>query len=390
MKRAVCLALTLSVLLSLSALPAWAAPDVSAHSAIVIDARDASVLYEKDADTPRPMASTTKVMTALLVLETCPMTDVVSVPRQAVGIEGSSAYLYEGEQMTVRDLVCALMLQSANDAAVALAIHASGTVSDFTEAMNARATALGLTATHFENPHGLPAEGHVSTARELALLFAAAMQNADFAAITATKSHKTRPIADAPSHYFRNHNRLLSSYKFCVGGKTGYTTAAGRCLVSAAEQNGARLICATLDAPSDWDDHVCLFEHGFSQYGTVTLPEAAVRSDVHVVGGVTARVSVASLDTLTLSVRADQTLTCALYLPHFAYAPVTGLDALSFDAPAPSGAMKAGDAVYFLGKTEVARIPLYYTQSVQAYVPPTLWERILGLFQWKKSESRNS
>ena len=265
MKRFFAFLLFCAVLLSLLPAMARTSPTVSAKHAVLYDAVCDDFLWEKDADTPVPMASTTKIATAIAVLEARALDDVVEVPTEAVGVEGTSAYLKAGELLTVRDLLHALLLASANDAAVALAVACDGSVAAFAERMNALAKSLSLKSTHFENPHGLPAEEHYTTARELALLAAYAMHNPDFKEIVGKKHYTCKTSEQV--RIFRNHNKLLSFSEDAVGIKTGFTKTSGRCLVGAAERKGAILISVTLSAPNDWNDHISLWNYGFSLLG---------------------------------------------------------------------------------------------------------------------------
>ena len=239
---------------------------LSAKHAALIDGDTCELLFEKDADTPVPMASTTKIMTAIAVIEAMDIEQAVTVPKEAVGVEGTSAYLKEGEILTVFDLLHALLLSSANDASVALALACDGSLTAFCDRMNRLATSIGLTRTHFANPHGLPDEGHYTTAKELALLSAYAMHNPLFASIVGKKSYHCR--SSLALRTFTNHNKLLSFSKDAVGIKTGFTKTSGRCLVGAAKKDGVLLISVTLNAPNDWRDHESLFRYGFSLYGT--------------------------------------------------------------------------------------------------------------------------
>ncbi len=238
---------------------------VSAKHAVLLDAVNGEVLWEKDADTRAPMASTTKIMTAIAVIEALSLDADVSVPKEAVGTEGTSAYFKEGERLTVGDLLHALLLASANDAAVTLAIACDGSADAFAARMNRLASELSLKDTHFANPHGLPADDHYTTARELALLSAYAMSNPTFREIVAKKSYTCH--TSLTTRTFQNHNKLLSFSKDAVGVKTGFTKKSGRCLVGAAEREGVRLISVTLSAPNDWNDHISLFHYGFSLFG---------------------------------------------------------------------------------------------------------------------------
>ena len=253
-------------ILAMLTLPAHAAVlSVSAKHAILLDGDTGDTLWEKDADTTAPMASTTKIMTALAVLSHMPLTESVSVPREAVGVEGTSAYLKEGELLTVSDLLHALLLGSANDAAVTLAIASDGSISAFAERMNRLAKEIGLESTHFANPHGLPAEEHYTTARDLALLSAYAMHVPSFRAIAEKRSYRFH--SSLSPRTVLNHNKLLHMSSDAIGVKTGFTKKSGRCLVGAAERDGTLLISVTLNAPNDWRDHLSLWDYGFSLLG---------------------------------------------------------------------------------------------------------------------------
>lgn len=250
---------------------------ISAKSAVLIDADSRKVLFRKNPDIPLGEASTTKIMTALVVSEHIDMDKKVSVHADAIGIEGSSVYLCEGEILTVRDLLYALLLESANDAAVALAIECSGSVEAFAEEMNNRANSLGLANTYFKNPHGLSDDGHYTTAYDLALISAAALERDELREIfSSTKATiPCKVSSDTPGgegvRYLHNHNKMLSLYKGAIGMKTGFTKATGRCLVSAAKRDDLTLIAVTLNAPSDWHDHTAMLDFGFSNYERVTL-----------------------------------------------------------------------------------------------------------------------
>ncbi len=252
-------------------------PALSAHSAVLLDAYEGRVLFEVNAHKKMGMASTTKIMTALLVAEELPLDRIITVPTEAVGVEGSSVYLCSGEQLTVRQLLYAMLLSSANDAATALAIAHSGSVESFAQRMNNRAAAMGLKSTSFENPHGLDGKNHYTTAYELALIAAEALKNEELATIFATK-RTTIPQGITPQapngegeRYLVNHNKLLWRYEGAIGVKTGFTRANGRCLVSAAERDGLRLVAVTLSDPDDWNDHTALLDMGFAQYCRVQL-----------------------------------------------------------------------------------------------------------------------
>lgn len=232
----------------------------SAQAALLLDATEGRILFSQNASARLPMASTTKIMTAIVAIENMPTDYVVTVAKEAVGIEGSSIYLYAGEQITCLDLLYGLMLESGNDAAAALAIAVGGTEERFIMLMNEKAKELGLKDTRFSNPHGLPAENHFTSAADLARLTDYALQNELFAEIVSTKKR----TACEGTRYYVNHNRLLFSYEGMIGVKTGYTQASGRCLVTAASRYGRTLICVTLNDYYCSADHVRMLDSGFS------------------------------------------------------------------------------------------------------------------------------
>lgn len=238
---------------------AGAAPAISAKRAVVLDAATGRVLFAQHAEERAGMASTTKIMTGLLVAETCELDAPVEIPPEAVGVEGSSLSLEAGEVLRVETLLYGLLLHSGNDAAAALAIYCDGSVEAFADRMNRRAWELGLWDTHFVNPHGLDAEGHYSTALDLARLAAAAMENEVFRQVVSTKTI----VLEGRS--FTNHNKLLWQYDGADGVKTGYTQATGRILVSSAVRDGGRLIAVTMDDGNDWADHAALLDYGFAR-----------------------------------------------------------------------------------------------------------------------------
>ena len=241
---------------------------LSAQSAILIEADSGRVLYEQNADEKRLIASTTKLMTALVALESGhDVQEVVTIEPEDTRTEGSSLYLKEGEQLTLETLLYGLLLHSGNDAALAIARYCRGSVEAFVEDMNEMTKQLHMTNSHFENPNGLNGETHYSTARDMAKLAQACLQQETLAEIVATRS------ISMEGRSFQNHNKLLWQYEGCIGMKTGYTELAGRTLVSAAQRDGMTLIAVTLNAPDDWNDHKTLFDYGFSNYRMEPLVE---------------------------------------------------------------------------------------------------------------------
>lgn len=228
-------------------------------------------LYEKNSRERLKMASTTKIMTALIAIESTPLDTLLTVPPEAAGTEGSSLYLSVGDTGTLRDFLYALMLASANDAAVTIATCLAGSVDAFAGIMNRRAKDMGLLDTHFENPHGLDAEEHYTTARDLAVLTAEAMNEPRFCELVSTEKKTIYLNGGETVRHLSNHNRLLRSMKEACGVKTGFTKASGRCLVSAAERDGVRVIAVTLDCPDDWREHTALLQGGLSSFEYTTL-----------------------------------------------------------------------------------------------------------------------
>ena len=229
--------------------------EVSATAAVLMDADMGQVLYEKNGDRQMLIASTTKIMTALVVLEHAAPDDVITVTPDHMA-EGSSMYLKAGETVRVEELLYGLLLCSGNDAALALTECAGG-LTPFVALMNEKAAALGMARTSFVNPNGLDADGHYSTARDMAVLAAAAMENPTFRRICSSRS------VTIGQRTMENHNRLLRQMEGCVGLKTGYTQAAGRTLVSCTEREGCRLVAVTLQDGNDWADHAALYDYGF-------------------------------------------------------------------------------------------------------------------------------
>jgi D-alanyl-D-alanine carboxypeptidase (penicillin-binding protein 5/6) len=254
-----------TIILVLMFLPqnAHAAP-VSAQSAVLIDADNRRVLFEKNSTSKMGMASTTKIMTAILAIEKCDVNEIAKVSYNASITEGSSMYLKSGEQVSVYELLCGLLLSSGNDAAVALAEHISGSCEEFALLMTERAKQLGAYMTSLENPSGLDGENHYTTAQDLAVITCHAMTLPLFAKLVSSASIKTERAA-----YF-NHNKLLSMYQGITGVKTGFTKACGRCLVSSVSRNGFNMIAVTLNAPDDWNDHMRMYDEAFSKYVQVT------------------------------------------------------------------------------------------------------------------------
>ena len=357
-----CMLRTAAALLAAVLLYPGNASAISAQKAILVDGQTGRVLYEKRADEKSLIASTTKIMTALLICENCNVLELVRIPREAVGIEGSSMYLQEGELLSVQELLYGLMLQSGNDAATALALYCGGSLEAFAELMNEKARELGLNSTHFANPHGLDAAEHFSTARDLAVLASYAMKNPLFAQTVSTKN------VTVGSRYLTNHNKLLWQVEGADGVKTGFTKAAGRILVSSAKRNGRRLVCVTIDDGNDWLDHKKLYEDGFSRYHTENIINCGQKlGTLQVFGGQEATVDVIAAEDFSFALANGETVETVLSNKGFVYAPaVAGAD--------------AGFAYICVDGKPVGKVKVVFDKTVEQKIPEkkSFWDRIFG------------
>ncbi len=335
---------------------------ISAQKAYVLDAVSGRVLLEKNADSRSLIASTTKIMTALIVCEKCNVLDRMRIPREAVGIEGSSMYLQEGEILTLQELLYGLMLRSGNDAAVALAIYCGGTVEGFAELMNDKARNLGLKNTHFVNPNGLDAPDHYSTARDLAVLAAYAMENPVF---YKTVSAKTVKIGDRS---LTNHNKLLWRVEGAAGVKTGYTRAAGRILVSSATRDGRRIIVSTIDDGDDWNDHAHLINESFGRYQMKQIVvQGELLGTLEVLGGENQKVQIRAAKDFFFPLAADEIPYTMIPGPGFVYAPVArGAD--------------AGEAHVLIEGKSLGKVPVVFGETIELEQAEkkSFWEKLLG------------
>ena len=308
-------------------------------------------------------------MTAIVAIENYPLEKEFTVSDKAVGVEGSSIYLKSGEKFTMKQLLYALLLQSANDAATAIAVILSGSVGAFAQRMNEKAMELGLSATHFTNPHGLDDEMHYTSASDLARLTVVALENPTFARIVSTLRYQV-PVKDSDSaRLFVNHNRLLKEYDGCIGVKTGYTKRTGRCLVSPAKRDGIILVAVTLNDPNDWRDHTMLLDYGFSCCQKVTLtPEGGIVATIPIVGSESKNLRCESREEVLLTLPQGSQPTVALELPQFAFAGIRK-------------GKKMGRVVWYLEGKTIAEVPLYAAEDANAKAyPPTIWEKIGNFF----------
>ena len=354
MKKFLCLALIPLLLLSIPANAAESTHSLtlSAECATLYDAENRLPLYEKNATSRHAMASTTKIMTALVALEALPLNTSITVPAEATGVEGSSVYLKAGEVYTLEALLYALLLQSANDAAEVIAYAVAGSVPAFAERMNERALSLGLTNTHFDNPHGLDSDRHYTTASDLALIACTALEHPDFYKIVSSRRYAFCGVNGENPRMLINHNKLLYLYDGAVGVKTGFTKKCGRCLVSAAERDGLLLVAVTLDAPSDWSDHARLLDYGFSKIERRIIAKAGTLTFSMPLLNAKGTVTVTNSEDITLIMdRDEKTPDPALdILPH----PVL---------PIKKGA-SAGSITYTGKDGTTGTSPLVYTEDI--------------------------
>ncbi len=357
-----------------AAAPAPSSSDISAKASVLIDAQTGCIVWGKNENTALPMASTTKIMTTILTLESGDLDTEFTVDSTAVRTEGSSMGLKEGDIVSKRDLCIGMLLPSGNDAANCAAVKLSGSIEDFSELMNKKASELGLRSTHFITPSGLHDPDHYSTARDMAELTSYALKNPDFASICSQSSIKLAFGNPPYDRWLSNTNKLLKKYEYCIGVKTGFTDEAGRCLVSAARKDGVTLICVTLNAPDDWNDHIKLYNYGFSVTEAVKLETGSF--SVKTVGGSREKISLAPEYTplCTCINGISPEIKWQVICPPFVYAPVKSGD-------------KLGELVLYSGEREIERIPLAAAESC-AYIkgePPkmSLRERIISFIREK-------
>ena len=348
----------LCILLFLLFLPIGAgscAPEglsVAAKGAVLIDAKSGRILFGQNENERFPMASTTKIMTALLALEACALNEEVTASENASGVPGTSIYLGVGETLTMEEMLYGLLLRSGNDAAVAIAEHVSGSAEDFAARMNARAAELGADA-HFVNPHGLDADGHEASALALARIFRQAMQNGDFRRITGTKKTTIPWVGNDFARVLVSKNRLLTTYAGATGGKTGYTSDAGRCLVFSAEREGMELIGAVLSCPNWFDEAGRMLDWGFENYRLeAPLSAGELACEAAVDGGMADAVTAVAEGDLAAAVGEGEAWRVEYDFPGGVRAPVEKGEAI-------------GTATLYIEGTPAAQTPLLAGEDVE-------------------------
>lgn len=311
------------------------------------------VMLSQNPDRQLPMASTTKIMTALLTLEEAEKDNRIVTFTEDMTAEGSSMYLKIGEKVRLYDVAVGMMMQSGNDAANAAAIATAGSIEAFAEKMNEKAHTIGMEHTHFVTPSGLDDSEHYSTAHDMAMLMAYAMQNEMFAEMTAQTSMTVDFIEPSDkSVTYANHNRLLKMYEDCIGGKTGYTERSGRCLVTAARRGGMTLVAVTLNDRDDWDDHIALYDFGFENYTSVQ-PEVS-DYEIAVVGGTADTVKLSAERPVPVILPREEAgnLEERLILPAFVYAPLQKGE-------------RVGEIRYILDGKTLLTVPLLADEAVE-------------------------
>lgn len=337
--------------------------------AVLIDGKSGRVLFEINKDERLPMASTTKIMTALIALEEENPDEFFAVSKAAVTVEGSSMGLLPGDSVTLRALAAGMLLASGNDAANAAAVRISGSVEKFVLLMNERAAEMGLFNTSFETPSGLDGEKHFSTAFDMAILAKNALQNPDFAAICKEKSLRLEYGNPPYPRWISNHNRLLKTLDGATGVKTGFTKKSGRCLVSSAEREGILLICATLSCPDDWNYHTALYSEYFSKLESMPLENLVPAVEIPVSGGTKKTVkAVPKAVSAALFDGEEKKIKVVISREPFVFAPVEKGKIL-------------GKALFYLEGELVAETPIFAENKIETLPENrSFWDNIKEFF----------
>lgn len=355
----------LSFCLIAGPMTAAAAPAIIGEAAVLMDHANGQMLFEKNPDQRMYPASTTKILTAIIALESGRINDMVTIPLEASIVEGSAIGLREGEQISLGDLIYALMLNSGNDSALAIAHHLGGSTEGFARMMNSKAVEVGAVNSHFNNPNGLPDPKHFSTARDMALITRYAMSNPEFKDIVATKIQIIKRDDPEAQTFLGNSNRMLWNYDGAIGVKTGYTDDAGQCLVTAAARDGRELISVVLrsEGANIWSDSTALLDYGFTEFKAVTLTEAGEHAaDVPVKYGVMQNVPVLTKSAMTYNFPVNSR-------------PEISREALLDEkvaAPAQAGG-KAGELAFYAGDMELGRVDLVLRNDVKRKATAQWW-----------------
>lgn len=340
--------------------------DLSAASAVLYYPDGNKVLFEKNGNEKRSMASTTKIMTSLIALEQCSPFIETAVTWDMVNVEGTSSGLREGDIISLHDLVYCMLLESGNDAANAVALTLADSFEDFAVMMNSRAREIGMENTSFVTPSGLDDENHFTTAYDMALLAGEAVRNSAFIDICSAEKYTVDFIDSDKTVTLYNHNKLLRSYEGCIGIKTGFTKKSGRCLVSAAERDGVMLVAVTLNAGDDWNDHKKMLDYGFSLFTQTEADCDFSPYSVHVTGGTAETVAVSGCEVILNVTDADADTVRKVYLEKFLYAPVEKGEIIGY-------------AEYLQDGTVIKKIPLTAAENVDSKEYENIFDRLFGL-----------
>ena len=374
MRRILAVGMAMVLTVVSPAVAAAGEPQVSAQVAALIEAESGRTVFAKNETEQLSMASTTKIMTALLTLEEIEASGdrEVTITDEMVRVEGSSMGLLPDYRLTLHDLAVGMLTVSGNDAANSAAYAIDGALSAFADRMNRRAETLGLENTHFVTPSGLDADGHYSTALDMARLGAAAIRNPEFRSICSQRQMTVSFAYPEQTYHLTNHNKMLSLYDGCIGIKTGYTKKSGRCLVTAVERDGILLVAATLNAPDDWNDHRAMLDYGFSQIETFSPDDSGEIWTLPVVGGVVEEITAVGQKAgrVTLQIGEEAQITRTVKLPRFLYAPVqTG--------------EQVGEVEYSLNGEALLTAPILAREDVTAQEVEKGW--LDGILDWISS-----
>jgi D-alanyl-D-alanine carboxypeptidase (penicillin-binding protein 5/6) len=347
------------------------AVDTCAKAAVVMDVNTGRILYSKNANTELPMASTTKIMTTIVAIESGKLNEVVKISKNSAGTEGSSIYLQEGEQLTVEELLFGIMLRSGNDASIAVAEYVGGSVEKFAQLMNQKAKDIGALNTSFANPHGLDHPNHYTTARDLALITSYALKNPKFKEIVSTKRKSiSGPPTESWDRALVNKNKTLWQYEGGDGVKTGYTSNAGRCLVSSATKDNWQLVCVVLDCRPMWDESSALLNYAYENYeNKKVIDMASIYKEIDIKGGKEKTAGVKPTKDLFIPLKKDE-LTKLEIVPEYKVNNI---------APIYKGS-NAGALNIYIDKNLLGTVTLEYNNNVESNSPIYYLRKIINKF----------
>lgn len=363
--------LILALLMTISFSNTFADPGLAANAkaAVVMDVKTGRILFSKNPDSKLPMASTTKIMTTLVAVESGRLNETVKVSNKAAYTEGSSIYLKEGEQITVEELLFGIMLRSGNDASMAVAEHLGGSVAGFVEMMNSKAKEIGAFNTHFANPHGLDNPEHYTTAYDLALITSYALRNEKFAEIVKTKKKTISGPPDVEwNRNMMNKNKMLFQFEGGDGVKTGFTGKAGRCLVSSATRNNWQLCSVVLNCGPMWDESAAILNYGFNNFSKQKVVDSEkTYQQLKVIAGKQDVVEIKPTNDFYIPINQKE-MDNLIFVPALDY---------NNKAPIHKGS-KAGELKIYIGNEYISSIDLEYRQSIESKSPLYHFRKIFG------------